>query len=108
MSKALPYKHFSNADAVLVALYERETRALSAEILGAVARHEGGDAKMRAAVRTYFAVVEDRGALLGLLAGGGSPVPDLVPQGRQVSQLSSRLWSARTTCAAGGHSSLRA
>ena len=28
VSKALPYKHFANSDAVLVELYRRETRAL--------------------------------------------------------------------------------
>ena len=38
---------------------------------------------MRAAVRAYFRVVKERGALLGLLAGTGSPVPDLLPHGRQ-------------------------
>ena len=77
VSKALPYRHFSNAEGVLVALYRRELARLADAILGAVAGIEGGDEILTAAVRAYFDEVADRGDLLNALAGAGSPVPEM-------------------------------
>ena len=77
VSKALPYRHFSNAEDALVALYRRELARLAEAILRAVAGIEGGDEILTAAVRAYFDEVADRGDLLNALAGAGSPVPEM-------------------------------
>ncbi len=83
VSKALPYRHFDNADDALVALYRREIDDLAVRIAAAVRSAEPGDAMVRAAVHAYFDAVAARGAVLALLAGAGSTVPDLADGGRQ-------------------------
>lgn len=75
VSKALPYRHFANSDAALVALHDRELAHLSSVILSAVDGLSTGDEILREAIRTYFDAVEQRGDLLNALAGSGSPVP---------------------------------
>lgn len=81
-SKALPYRHFANADAVLVALYHRELDLVADRVTAAVRTSGRGDAVLRAAIGAYFEVVDERGAILAVLAGAGSPVPDLEGAGR--------------------------
>lgn len=80
VSKALPYRHFANAQDVLIELYRRETRRLAIEVLTAAEERKGDDV-LRAAVGAYFDIVEERGALLNVLAGAGSPIPDLAGGG---------------------------
>lgn len=81
VSKALPYSHFENADAVLVSLYGREVARMGEGIVRALAEC-GPDAtpedKLRAAFGAYFDVIEERGAVLAMLLGPGSRVPTLV------------------------------
>lgn len=75
VSRALAYQHFVNADEVLVALYRREVAHLGEAILEAVAAAREPDAKLRAAVRTFFDVVGGRHGLFTVLAAAGSNVP---------------------------------
>ncbi len=75
VSKALPYRHFANSDAALVALHDRELTHLASIILSAVDGLSDGDEILREAIRAYFDAVELRGDLLNALAGSGSPVP---------------------------------
>ena len=72
VSKALPYRHFSNAEDALVALYRRELARLAEAIQRAVHGIEGGDEILTTAIRAYFDEVADRGDLLNALAGAGS------------------------------------
>jgi AcrR family transcriptional regulator len=69
VTKALPYRHFANADAVLVALVERFHAELATRIVTAV---DGADddvsARMAAAVGAYFDVVEAHGHVIAQLA----------------------------------------
>lgn len=76
VSKALPYRHFANADDALVALYHQEIASVRRRILEAI---DGlsGDAVIEAAVGAYMDAVVDRGPLLTVLAGAGSSVPEL-------------------------------
>lgn len=81
VSKALPYSHFDNADAVLVSLYEREVARMGEGIVRALADlgpDATPEAKLRAAFHAYFDVIEERGAVLAMLLGPGSRVPTLV------------------------------
>ncbi len=82
VSKALPYRHFANADAALVALYRRELVRLTAAIFAAVDGIGEGDAMMAAGVHAYFDHVVERGELMQALVGAGSPVLDLAADGR--------------------------
>lgn len=67
VSKALPYRHFGNADAVLAALHDRELARLAARVQAALGRGGGPDRRLAAAVGAFFDVVVERGALLGIL-----------------------------------------
>ncbi len=78
VSKALPYRYFDNADAVFVALYQREIGGLMRRITNAVERRKAGTDAIAAAVHEYFEAVSERGDLLASLAGTGSPIPDLL------------------------------
>lgn len=78
VSKALPYRYFENTDAVFVALYVREIGRLSDRIAAAMRSAPPGGDLLRVAVREYFRAVDEHGAVLGALAGPGSPIVDLV------------------------------
>ncbi len=77
VSKALPYKHFENAEAVLVELYRREMGNLGAAVLAAVATSPDPRVQLSAAIHAYFDVVIQRGALLANLSGPGSEIPQM-------------------------------
>lgn len=100
VSKALPYRHFANAEAALVALHDRELGRLAQRILDAVAEADPGDPMLRAAIAAYFDDVEERGDLLNILAGAGSPLPEIAAGGMRpaptyVAQLLTRAYGVR-------------
>ena len=70
VSKALPYQHFDNATAVLVALYHREIDLLGRRVAGAVHGIVDPGARVEAAVRAYFDAVAARGRVLGAVTSG--------------------------------------
>lgn len=76
VSKALPYQHFGDSDAVLVAVHNREVELLAARIEQALRDRGDGDA-VDVLVQSYFAAVADRGDILALVATAGSPVARL-------------------------------
>jgi AcrR family transcriptional regulator len=84
VSKALPYQHFDNADAVLVALYQREIGWLGARIVGAVGDVTDPTARVRAAIHAYFDAVVERGAVLGALSNPASGIAADADQGQRV------------------------
>lgn len=81
VSKALPYIHFDNAEAVLVELYRREVRRLGAHVTTALGSEAEPPARIRAAVHGYFDAVIERGAVFSLLGGPGSAIPALADGG---------------------------
>jgi AcrR family transcriptional regulator len=74
VSKALPYKHFDNSEAVLAALYRRETAALGRAVWDALAAAGPDDDLVRLAIRVYFDEVSRRRAVLAALSAPGSTV----------------------------------
>lgn len=77
VNKALPYRHFDNADAVLVELFVRFNRVLATRVLEAIASADDLDGRVRATVSAYFSTVKEHKALLSVvmapdseLAGG--------------------------------------
>ena len=72
VSKALPYAHFENADAVVAALYQREIAHIGERLMAAVAAAAPGEPKVRAAIHAYFDIVADRGRALELLTSAGT------------------------------------
>ena len=74
VSKALPYKHFSNSDDVLRELYRRETIALGRGVWRALADASPGDDLIRVGVHAYFDEVIERGAVLAALSRPGSTI----------------------------------
>lgn len=83
VSKALPYAHFDNADAVLVELYRREVARIGTRITEVVADAHDEETRLRSAVHAYFDVVAERGAILSILTGPGSMVPYLSDGGKR-------------------------
>lgn len=81
VSKALPYVHFHNAEAVLVELYRREVERLGAHVTTALRSEVEPSARIRAAVHGYFDAVIERGAIFSLLGGPGSTIPALADGG---------------------------
>ena len=65
VNKALLYRQFANRGELLLALFERETRALDAAVLGAMEGVDGFEGQLRAWVKAWFDFVGSRGLLLG-------------------------------------------
>lgn len=74
VDKALPYRHFANAAAVLVQLHARFNRQLGAAVLAAVADHDDLEGRVRAVTTAIFDVARDNRSLLALLGGEGTSV----------------------------------
>jgi AcrR family transcriptional regulator len=86
VSKALPYSHFTNADDVLIALYQSEILRMGDRVARAQQAETSPEARLVAAVHAYFDVVQERGAVLAVLMGPGSAIPRLADQGDNVGQ----------------------
>ena len=91
VSKALPYAHFDNVEALLVALYQREWVRIGREIVGALdaARPEDDIARVR--VRAWFDAMEARNEVLRALSAPGSSVPALADPDGEGSRYSAGL-----------------
>ena len=81
VSKALPYRHFTNADDALVALMTREVTHLGEAMTAACDGIDDGDLMIAAAIGAYFDIIVERGGLLNELAGPGSTLPELATGG---------------------------
>lgn len=83
VSKALPYSHFENSNAVLVAVYDQVIGELGQRILGALesaedaADADGARTKLRVLVTTYLDAVCDIGKVLGVVTAPGSRAAEL-------------------------------
>ena len=75
VSKAIPYRHFRDADDVLVSLYRRETAALGAGILRALEQAPPGADLVRISVRAYVDALLPRRDLLAVLSSPGRAIP---------------------------------
>ena len=75
VSKALPYAHFDNAEALLVALYQREWVTIGREIVRALDAAGPDDDIARVRVRAWFDAMEPRNEVLRALSAPGSSVP---------------------------------
>ena len=78
VSKALPYKHFDNSEAVLAELYRRETTELGRSVWRALrdvgpANDPTGD-PVRVGVHAYFDELARRGPVLASLSHPGSTI----------------------------------
>ena len=81
VSKALPYQHFDNSSAVLVALYGREIGLLGRRVYEAVDGIADAEERVVAAIHAYLDVVAERGRVLGAFTGSGSSVAAEADQG---------------------------
>ena len=68
VSKALPYTHFDNAEAVVAAVQRRETERIQTGMADAMAAHRDPEARLRAGIHAYFGLVRERGAILTVLS----------------------------------------
>jgi AcrR family transcriptional regulator len=82
VSKALPYKHFDNSEAVLAALYRRETRALGRSVWQALSAAGPDEDLIRLGVRAYFDEVSRRGPVLAALSRPGSTIASVADPGQ--------------------------
>ena len=82
VSKALPYKHFENSEAVLAALYRRETEGLGRAVWHAL-RHAAPDTDLiRLGVHVYFDEVTRRSPVLAALSRPGSNIASVADPGQ--------------------------
>lgn len=84
VSKALPYSHFDNSDAVLVALYQRVVGDLGKRILRAVDDAVDGEDLVGVIVRTFIDTVADLGPVLRAVTTPGSPSARLADADQRV------------------------
>lgn len=77
VSKALPYSHFENSDAVLVALYERVVGELGRRILTALETADPETDRVALLVEVYLDAVRDIGPILGAVTAPGSRPSEL-------------------------------
>lgn len=82
VSKALPYKHFENSEAVLAALYRRETEGLGAAVWHALRDAAPDDDLIRLAIHVYFDEVARRGPVLAALSRPGSTIAAVADPGQ--------------------------
>jgi AcrR family transcriptional regulator len=75
VSKAVPYRHFDDADAVLVALYRRETGRLGVAVVEALRAAPAGADPVLVGVRAYLDALVPRRALVSVLSSPGRAVP---------------------------------
>ena len=82
VSKALPYKHFDNSEAVLAALYRRETEGLGRAVWHSL-RHAAPDTDLiRLGVHVYFDEVTRRSPVLAALSRPGSNIASVADPGQ--------------------------
>lgn len=86
INKALPYRFFANRDAVLLALWDRETQTFDAEIEAALARAETLEQKLQAILGVWLDRLEAGGGALGRLDARGVGPPDLETARRERTQ----------------------
>jgi AcrR family transcriptional regulator len=72
VSKGLGYAYFTNRGDLLLALLDREVSALDRRVQDAIDASDGFEEKIRAAVHAWFAVISERGRILGPLLQAGS------------------------------------
>lgn len=77
VSKALPYRHFADADDALVALYRRETARLGAGVRRALLEAPPGADMVTVSITAYFDELMPRRALLAALTSPGRAIPAL-------------------------------
>lgn len=80
VSKALPYSHFENADAVLVAVYDRVVGELGRRLVEALEAIDPATPRRERTtllVRTYLDAVADIGPVLGVVTAPGSRAAEL-------------------------------
>jgi AcrR family transcriptional regulator len=75
VSKALPYKHFDNADAVLVALYQRASVRLGRQVWTALEEAGPGVDLVAVYVSSFLDGIVETGPTLRALSGPGSTIP---------------------------------
>jgi AcrR family transcriptional regulator len=67
VSKALPYRFFTNRDDLLIALYDREADILTRRVREATRTVVGFESRVRAIAETWLEGVSERGLVLGML-----------------------------------------
>jgi len=81
VSKALPYKHFDNSEAVLAELYRRETAELGRSVWRALRdvdpTSDPADVPVRVGVHAYFDELVRRGRVLASLSHPGSTIASI-------------------------------
>jgi AcrR family transcriptional regulator len=83
VSKALPYKHFDNIEAVFIAVYRREIEIMGTRIWQALAEAGPDDDLVRVGVGIYFDELARCGQVLAALSAPGTAIPALSSPGRR-------------------------
>ena len=91
VSKALPYAHFDNIEALLVALYQREWLAIGREIVAALDDADESEDLAAVRVRAYLDAVAGRAAVIEALTSPGSTIPRAADPDGEGARYSARL-----------------
>lgn len=101
VNKAVLYRVFPNSGAVLVALFDRETAALSAANVGFLVGGESLEAVLPSVVTLYFDRVERTGDLLIAMLTGPAVEPALLERRREWRTIAVENWGRRFAEATG-------
>jgi AcrR family transcriptional regulator len=82
VSKALPYKHFDNIEAVFVAVYRREIEIMGTRIWRGLTDAGPDDDLVRVGIGIYFDEIARCGRVLSALSEPGTAIPALSSPGR--------------------------
>lgn len=91
VSRALPYRHFADADAALVALYQRETTALGRHVVRTLEAAPADADLVALSISAYFDALTPRRAVLAALSAPGSSIPALADPGREAQRFAARV-----------------
>ena len=82
VSKALPYKHFDNSEAVLAQLYRREAEAVGRSVWRALSGATPDDDLIRLSIRVYFDEISRHGPVLAAPSQPGSTIASVADPGQ--------------------------
>lgn len=101
VSKALSYRYFDNAGALLVALFDREVVDLDQRIMAAVQSADSFEAKVRASFAGWGGSIGDRGRLLGRLWQVSISAAPLMKARRERDRSVNKFWGSEVQKAYG-------
>ncbi|HEX7444304.1 MAG TPA: TetR/AcrR family transcriptional regulator, partial [Acidimicrobiales bacterium] len=99
VSKGLGYRYFTNAEDLLVALYDREIATLGERVTAAIAGEPTFEGVVRASLTVWLDALSERGAVIGNLTRAGAVPGPVEQRSREVHAAVSEFFGERASAA---------